>query len=140
METLAQTFLGAVAIPISTLGLSASLAISTSISPVSPSSSSAGIDNQTRGSSSLSGSAIGGIVIGAVVGIALIGAAWFFIARRSRSTEPLLPAYAAEDHRQITDPKTQYTYEADGAEPQVFEISAATVKDHEGRVRVHEIQ
>lgn len=145
VETLAQTFLGAIATSTSALSLSVSSTASTSpsisapISSADPSSSNTGSTNQSTKSSSLSGGAIAGIVIGALAGIALIGATWFIIARRRRSSGPSPPAYAEEGHQTAAAPKTQYAYEADGINQQVSEVSAANTKDHDGRARVYEM-
>lgn len=140
VETLAQTFLGAIATSTSVLSLPASSTASIATSPTSLSFSSTGLANQSQQSTTLSGGAIAGIVIGVVAGLALIGAAWFLIARRRRSAGPPPPAYAEEAHHPIAAPKTQYAYEADGASQQVFEVSAANTKDHDGRARVYEMR
>ncbi|KAF1365453.1 hypothetical protein EJ07DRAFT_150950 [Lizonia empirigonia] len=135
VETLAQTFLGTVAtsISVSSTSATASASVSTSGSNYATSAAS------PSSSSSLSGGAIAGIVIGALAGVALIGAAWYFIASRRQAASPSPPIYVEADN--IADaPKTYYTYEADGVGPQVSEVSAANVKDHDGRTRVHEMQ
>jgi hypothetical protein len=81
------------------------------------------------GSSSALGGATAGIAIGASAGIALLGAPWFLIARRHRSAGETPPVYVEEGQR--TDLSMTYrAREADGAEPQVSEVSAANVEDH----------
>jgi len=139
VETLVQTFLGAIATSTSALSLSGPSTASGSTLSTDPSPSSTGPANQLQSSSSLSGGAIAGIVIGAVAALALIGAAWFFIAHRRRSAGPSPPAYAEEGHHTVAAPKTQYAYEADGTSQQVSEVSAANTKDHDGRAQVYEM-
>jgi hypothetical protein len=139
VETLAQTFLGAVATPTSALSSPASWTASATTSSTDPSTSSTGSADQSQASSSLSGGAIAGIVIGAVAALVLIGAAWFFIARRRRSAGPSPPAYAEEGHHTVAAPKTHYAFEADGTSHQVSEVSAANTKDHDGRAQVYEM-
>lgn len=135
VETLAQTFLGMVATSISGLSTSATASASVSTSGSNYATSAA----SPSSSSSLSGGAIAGIVIGALAGVALIGAAWYFIARRRQAASSSPPVYVEGNHI-ANAPKTYYTYEADGVGPQVSEVSAANVKDHDGRTRVHEMQ
>ena len=137
IETLAQTFLGMFA-P-STSILSSSTSVSASASASGSSSSSTTARASSGGSSSISGGAITGVVIGALAGVALIGAAWFFTVRRRRPAGPPPPVYVEESQASGLS-KTYYAYEADGAGPQVSEVSAANVKDHDGRCRVHELQ
>ncbi|KAF2633885.1 hypothetical protein BU25DRAFT_486881 [Macroventuria anomochaeta] len=139
VEILAQTFLGMVATSTSALSSSATATASGSTSAPTPTSSSSTVARNSGASSSLSGGATAGIIIGALAGIMLVGAAWFFIARRRRPAGPPPPVYAEKGQR-ADDPKTYYAHEADGSGPQVSEISAANVKDHDGRTGVHEMQ
>lgn len=88
--------------------------------------------------SSISGGAIAGIVVGALTGIALIGAAWLLILRRRRSNY-FEDGYNADGHN-ADAPKIHYAHEADGIGPQVSEVSAANLKDQNGRPRLHEMQ
>ncbi|KAJ4993987.1 hypothetical protein SVAN01_00464 [Stagonosporopsis vannaccii] len=135
VETLAQTFLGML-----TSGTSApsssSASASTSASNPAKSDTTWPVNSDT--SSRLSGGAIAGVVIGALVGVALIGATTFFLGHRHRSTD-LSPPIHVEGDATIVSTKTFYAHEADGGEPQVSEVSAANVKDHDGRTRVHEM-
>ena len=137
VETLAQTFLGMVAPSTSVLSSLASFAASASAS--GSSSSNTTVRASSGGSSSISGGAIAGIVIGALASIALIGAAWFFVARRRRPAGPPPPVYVEESQASGLS-KTHYAHEADGVGPQVSEVPAANIKDHNGRSRVHELQ
>lgn len=154
-ESLAQTFLGDIGSATSasssmTVSASSSTAFAssstsstsgTSTSDTSISSTSAPQAEET--STSLSGGAIAGIVVGAIAGIALIGAAWFLLARRRRrSDDPAPPVYVEEGYPTDAQ-KISYAHvahEADGTDSQVAEVSAANVKDHDGRSRVHELQ
>lgn len=140
VETLAQTFLGAIATSSSVLSLSASLTASIPMSPSSFSPLSTGLANQSQQSTTLSGGAIARISIGVVAGLAFIGAAWFLIARRCRSAGSSAPDCVEEAHDPIATPKMQYACEADGASQQVSEVSAANAKDHDGRAWAYEIQ
>lgn len=157
-ESLAQIFLGdlssattvsssSVAVAASSSTAVASLSTSStsgtstsSTSTSSTSTSSTSAPQTEEASTSLSGGAIAGIVVGAIAGIALIGAAWFLLARRRRPSEDPAPPMYVEAGYQTDAQKTSYAHEADGAEPQVAEVSAANVKDHDGRSRVHELQ
>ena len=155
-ESLAQIFLGdlssattvsssSVAVAASSSSAVASLSTSstsgTSTSSTSTSGTSAPQTEKT--STSLSGGAIAGIVVGSIAGIALIGAAWFLLARRRRRSDNSAPPMYAENGYPTDAQKISYAHvahEADGAESQVAEVSAANVKDHDGRSRVHEMQ
>ena len=165
-ETLAQIFLGDLssATTVSSVSVAVAASSSTAVASLSTSSTSGTSTSSTSGTStsststsststsstsapqteeastSLSGGAIAGIVVGAIAGIALIGAAWFLLARRRRPSEDPAPPMYVEAGYQTDAQKTSYAHEADGAEPQVAEVSAANVKDHDGRSRVHELQ
>jgi hypothetical protein len=156
VETLAQTFLGDLssATTVSSSSMAVSASSSTAIASSSTSSTSGTSTSSTSGTSasgtsaphtedtstSLSGGAIAGIVVGAIAGIALIGAAWFLLVRHRRRSDYSAPPMYAENGYPTDPQKTSYAHEADGAEPQVAEVSAANVKDHDGRSRVHELQ
>ena len=155
-ETLAQTLLGdlgsATTISSSSMTVSASSSTAVASSSTSGTSGTSTSSTSTSGTSapqteesstSLSGGAIAGIVVGAIAGIALIGAAWFLLARRRRRSDRLAPPMYVEAGYQTDAQKTIYAHvahEADGADSQVAEVSAANVKDHDGRARVHEMQ
>ena len=150
-ESLAQTFLGDFSSAATTSSSSTTVSASSSTGVASSSTSSTS-GTPTSGTSapqteetstSLSGGAIAGIVVGAIAGIALIGAAWFLLARRRRRSDNPAPPMYAENGYPTDAQKTSYAHvahEADGAESQVAEVSAANVKDHDGRSRVHEMQ
>jgi hypothetical protein len=151
VETLAQTFLGDLssATTVSSSSMAVSASSSTAVASSSTSSTSGTSTSDTSAphteetSTSLSGGAIAGIVVGAIAGIALIGAAWFLLARRRRRSDNSAPPMYAENGYPTDAQKTSYAHvahEADGAESQVAEVSAANVKDHDGRSRVHELQ
>ena len=155
VETLAQIFLGDLAdATTSTLSTTVSASSLTAVASSSTSSTSGTSTSSTstsgtsapqteETSTSFSGGAIAGIVVGAIAGIALIGAAWFLLARRRRRSDNPAPPMYAENGYPTDAQKTSYAHvahEADGAESQVAEVSAANVKDHDGRSRVHEMQ
>ncbi|UPX14559.1 uncharacterized protein EKO05_0005037 [Ascochyta rabiei] len=137
--TLEQTFLGMAATSATLLSSSvtASASISTTFSEISSTGTSSPV--KSLGSASLPGGVIAGIVVGALAGISLIGVAWFFVARRRLSTAST-PLAHVEGIYQVDAPKICYAHEADGIESQISEISAANNKDHDGKIRVHEMQ
>ena len=160
VETLAQIFLGDLAdattstlsTTVSASSLTAVVSSSTSSTSGTSTSGTSTSSTSTSGTSapqtektstSLSGGAIAGIVVGSIAGIALIGAAWFLLARRRRRPDNSAPPMYAENGYPTDAQKISYAHvahEADGAESQVAEVSAANVKDHDGRSRVHEMQ
>ena len=160
VETLAQIFLGDLAdattstlsTTVSASSLTAVVSSSTSSTSGTSTSGTSTSSTSTSGTSapqtektstSLSGGAIAGIVVGSIAGIALIGAAWFLLARRRRRSDNSAPPMYAENGYPTDAQKISYAHvahEADGAESQVAEVSAANVKDHDGRSRVHELQ
>ncbi|KAJ8111904.1 hypothetical protein OPT61_g5613 [Boeremia exigua] len=138
VETLAQTFVGMLAS--ATMAPSSSATVSdssfTAASNTSPSNTAAPVSSET--SSRIPPGAIAGIVIGAFAAVTLAIAAWFLVAHRRRSAASPPPTYVEAGHAPELS-KTVYHHEADGAEPQVSEVSAANKKDHDGRTRVFEM-
>jgi len=66
------------------------------------------------------------------------GAATFFVGRHDLS-DSISPAIHVDGDPTVMAPKVWHAHAADGDEPQVSEVSAADVKDHDGEARVHEI-
>lgn len=140
VETLAQTFMGMLPSATLTPLFSTTASTSSSVAAANPSGSGLTAPTNSKTSSTFSAGAIAGIVIGALTVVALIVVAWFFLARRRRSAFSGTPTYVEGGHGAGAEaPKTSYHHEADGAETQVSEVSAANTKDHDGRTRVFEM-